>query len=71
MIFKWYLKTMLAFDELMKDQRGVTAVEYAIIGVAISAIVLVMFNGDLQDALKDAVSKISDNINSANDNTSK
>ncbi|NOH36006.1 Flp family type IVb pilin [Vibrio chagasii] len=70
MLLKWYVKTRLAFDKLAKDQRGVTAVEYAIIGVAISAIVLVMFNGELQDALKGAVSKISENINSAHNNTS-
>ncbi|MDN3683475.1 Flp family type IVb pilin [Vibrio sinaloensis] len=34
-----------------KDERGVTAIEYAIIGVAISAIVLAMFNSDLKKPL--------------------
>ncbi|MEZ9292336.1 Flp family type IVb pilin [Vibrio lentus] len=68
MLSNWYVKTKLTFEKLARDQRGVTAVEYAIIGVAISAIVLVMFNGELQEALIGAVSNISDNINSANTN---
>ncbi|MCB5362005.1 Flp family type IVb pilin [Vibrio splendidus] len=68
MLSNWYVKTKLTFEKLVRDQRGVTAVEYAIIGVAISAIVLVMFNGELQEALIGAVSNISDNINSANTN---
>ena len=39
-------------EEFIKDQRGVTAIEYAIIGVAVSAIVLAVFNGDLGTALE-------------------
>ncbi len=42
-------------DEFIKDQRGVTAIEYAIIGVAVSAIVLAVFNGDLGTALQGAM----------------
>lgn len=48
------------------DERGVTAVEYAIIAVAISAIVLAMFNGELNDALQEAMDTIAENINAAN-----
>ncbi|GIU51359.1 hypothetical protein TUM4438_40700 [Shewanella sairae] len=48
------------------DQRGVTAVEYAIIAVAMSAIVLAVYtNGDLGTAMTDAMSTVSENITGA------
>ncbi|WP_062665621.1 Flp family type IVb pilin [Grimontia celer] len=51
-----------------RDERGVTAIEYAIIGVAISAIVLaVITEGGLGQALSDAMDTIDSNIGSAND----
>lgn len=51
-----------------KKQLGVTAIEYAIIGVAISAIVLAMFNSDaLKGTLTGAVSTITSNIDAAKD----
>jgi pilus assembly protein Flp/PilA len=55
--------------QLVKDERGVTAIEYAIIGVAISAIVLSVFakDGQLGTALANAMTLISTNITSAND----
>ncbi|MGY3570038.1 Flp family type IVb pilin [Vibrio sp. SCSIO 43135] len=53
---------------LKNDERGVTAIEYAIIGVAMSAIVLAVFNGSLQDALEGAMTTISDHIGEAGDN---
>lgn len=68
MLTKLYVKTRLAMESFARDQRGVTAIEYAIIGVAVSAIVLVVFSGDngLKKALTDAVTTISTNITSAN-----
>ncbi|KKD60218.1 fimbrial protein [Grimontia sp. AD028] len=49
-----------------RDERGVTAIEYAIIGVAISAIVLaVITDGGLGQALSDAMTTIDTNIGSA------
>lgn len=68
MLTKAYVKTRLLVESFAKDQRGVTAIEYAIIGVAISAIVLAVFSqdGDLGKALKGAVTKISGNIDSVN-----
>ena len=48
-----------------QDKRGVTAIEYAIIGVAISAIVYSMFNTTLSSALTGAMSTISSNIDKA------
>lgn len=51
-----------------EDKRAVTAIEYAIIGVAISALVLAVFtkDGSLGTALNTAISTISTNIGSAN-----
>ncbi len=59
--FKLYLL------EFRNDQRGVTAVEYAIIAVAMSAIILVVFkNGALKEALETAVNAVKENIGKAN-----
>lgn len=53
-------------SKFTQDQRGVTAVEYAIIAVAMSAIVLAVYtNGDLGQAMQDAMSTVSGNINAA------
>ena len=52
--------------ELTQDRRGVTAVEYAIIAVAMSALVLAVYtNGDVKAALTDAMGTIKSNITSA------
>jgi len=66
MITALYIKTTNALSDFKKDQRGVTAIEYAIIGVAMSAIVLAVFNGSLETALKGAMTTISGNITKAN-----
>ncbi|MDN3698532.1 Flp family type IVb pilin [Vibrio cortegadensis] len=65
MLTKLFVKSTLALEEFKKDQRGVTAIEYAIIGVAVSAIVLALFNGNLKDALTNAMSSITQNIKDA------
>ncbi|EGR2795687.1 Flp family type IVb pilin [Vibrio navarrensis] len=69
MLTKVYVKTRLLLESFAKDQRGVTAIEYAIIGVAISAIVLAVFSGDngLKTALTTAISNITTKIGAAND----
>ncbi|MEZ8141111.1 fimbrial protein [Enterovibrio norvegicus FF-33] len=52
----------------INDERGVTAVEYAILGVAISAIILAAVANDstLGTAISNAMTQISTNITSAN-----
>lgn len=65
MITALYIKTTNALSDFKNDQRGVTAIEYAIIGVAMSAIVLAVFNTSLQKALEDAIGVIADNIGKA------
>jgi pilus assembly protein Flp/PilA len=70
MLTTLYVKAKLALEAFKNDERGVTAIEYAIIGVAISAIVLAIFNGTgtgtLQGALSGAMAKITASINAAN-----
>jgi len=70
MLTEMYVNTRLALESFAKDKRGVTAIEYAIIGVAISAIVLAVFNGQddeggLKGALTDAITTITENIRTA------
>lgn len=48
-----------------QDKRGVTAIEYAIIGVAMSAIVYTMFHGTLSGTLTSAMATITSNISGA------
>ena len=66
MLTKLYVNTRLLLESFAKDQRGVTAIEYAIIGVAISAIVLAVFQGtgdnSLQGSLQKAFTAITTNI---------
>ncbi|EEX34240.1 MULTISPECIES: Flp family type IVb pilin [Vibrio] len=66
MLKNFYIQFCHIMSKFHSDERGVTAVEYAIIAVAISAIVLAMFNGELNDALQTAMDTIADNINAAN-----
>ncbi|MDN2483734.1 Flp family type IVb pilin [Vibrio agarivorans] len=69
MLTKMFVNAQVALQNLKNDERGVTAIEYAIIGVAISAIVLLVFNGEddggLKGALQGAMETITSNINSA------
>ncbi len=66
MLTKLFVKSQLALQSFKNDERGVTAIEYAIIGVCMSAIVLAVFNGTLQEALQGAMDTISTNITAAN-----
>ncbi|KGY09506.1 Flp family type IVb pilin [Vibrio sinaloensis] len=66
MLTKAFVAAQSALYSFKKDERGVTAIEYAIIGVAVSAIVLAVFNSDLKTALTGAITKISGNIDKAN-----
>ncbi|WP_108652561.1 Flp family type IVb pilin [Dongshaea marina] len=64
-----YTKVKILSNEFFNDERGVTAVEYAIVGVAISAIVAAVMGegGVLNKALNHAVDTISANIDKAAD----
>ena len=68
MIINLYVKTKLAMENFISDNRGVTAIEYAIVGVAISSLVLLVFadqSKGLGLALTQAMVAISANVASA------
>ncbi|TFH90905.1 Flp family type IVb pilin [Vibrio ouci] len=65
MLTKAFVKTQLFIESFKNDERGVTAIEYAILGVCMSAIVLAVFNGSLKTALDSAIAAITRNINTA------
>ena len=50
-----FVKLQLALKQFKDDQRGVTAIEYAIIGVAIATIVGAVFATGDSDPLKTAL----------------
>lgn len=66
MLTNLFVKTQLFIESFKNDERGVTAIEYAILGVCMSAIVLAVFHDSLGDALQGAINNISTNINNAN-----
>lgn len=64
-ITKCYVNSLLRFEQFCRDQKGVTAIEYALIGVAMAtllAFVLGDENSGFLGALKDTFDKISDAI---------
>jgi pilus assembly protein Flp/PilA len=65
MLTKLFVKASVALEA--KKQQGVTAIEYAIIGVAISAVVLAVFStdGTFKSTLTGALSAINTNISAA------
>ena len=67
MLTRFYIRAKLFAEKLIHDQRGVTAIEYAIIAVAISTMLLTIFGtgGTLKTALNTAMTAISNNITSA------
>ncbi|MCY9845604.1 Flp family type IVb pilin [Vibrio caribbeanicus] len=64
LVLKAYVNYKLKLENLAKDERGVTAIEYAIIGVSIAAICAYVFgvDGPLATALKEAIEKIANYI---------
>lgn len=64
---KCYVAAQIRFHEFGKDQRGVTAIEYALIGVAMATL-LAFILGDQDSgflgALKDTFEKIKEAIES-------
>ena len=50
-----YVNIALFIEELLEDQRGVTAIEYALVAVAIATVVGVAFSADGTESLKGAL----------------
>ena len=69
MFTKLFINLSIAANRFAKDRQGVTAIEYAIIAVAVSALVLAVFSGDngLKTALTGAFSTVTENIGKADD----
>ncbi|MDP2573661.1 Flp family type IVb pilin [Vibrio penaeicida] len=67
MLTKLFVNAQFALEKFKKDERGVTAIEYAIIAVAISGIVFTVFSGNngLQGALEGAFGAIKTRLSQA------
>ena len=66
MLTKIYCQLAALLCALKNDQRGVTSIEYAVVGVAIAALVAGVFSGTdapLAQALREAFDAIADTIN--------
>ncbi|MGI9827679.1 Flp family type IVb pilin [Vibrio vulnificus] len=67
---EWKLNFNESICRLKEDDRAVTAVEYAIIAVAMSAVLLAIFkNGTLTGAITDAMDSVSSAISAENNST--
>lgn len=61
-----YIKGALFIEEFLEDQQGVTAIEYALVAVAIASVVGIAFSSDgtssllgaLQTAMKNLSAKL-------------
>jgi pilus assembly protein Flp/PilA len=62
MFLSTFVKAKLLLEEFKNDERGVTAIEYAIVGVAIATVVALVFGTDastgIGKALTGAISKM-------------
>lgn len=67
MFTKLFINLSIAANRFAKDRQGVTAIEYAIIAVAVSGVVLLVFSGEngLKESLDGAIDKIKENIDGA------
>ncbi|MEZ8851828.1 Flp family type IVb pilin [Vibrio cyclitrophicus] len=64
MITKLYVKTSTFLSQFKNDERGVTAIEYGLIGVAMAVLLAATLDssGGFIDALTKAFAKIAANI---------
>jgi Flp pilus assembly protein, pilin Flp len=66
-ITKWYVNGLLGFEQFCKNQKGVTAIEYALIGVAMASLLALILgdeNSGFLGALKETFDKIAEAIQS-------
>lgn len=66
MINKW-LRMNMYFQDLKKDERGVTAIEYGLIAAAMAVMLLAIFDGSgtFVTAIKNVFSSISSMLGAA------
>lgn len=60
MLTKLYVKASVALRSFAEDRQGVTAIEYAVVAVAIAGIAFTVFgsSGGLETALGNAMTKL-------------
>ena len=67
MMTKGYIAASLRIESFLKDQRGITAIEYALIGVAVASLLAVVLDNGSGSGflfeLKKAFEKIAASIN--------
>ena len=66
-ITKCYVKAQLRLEQFAHDQKGVTAIEYALIGVAMATLLAYILgdqNSGFLGAMKDTFDKIAEAIQS-------
>ncbi|BDP36035.1 Flp family type IVb pilin [Vibrio parahaemolyticus] len=68
MITKLYVTASNYLNNLRNDERGVTAIEYGLIAIAMATMLALVFynTGSLVDELKIGFDKITSALNSAN-----
>lgn len=67
MFLSTYIKAKLLLEEFARDERGVTAIEYAVLGVAVAAVIVAVFNGTGGNTLDGALTQGVKNIKAAMD----
>ena len=71
MITQLSISLLCAIKKFARNRQGVTAIEYAVIAVAVSAAVLAAFNTDgLSNALENAMNTVTTNIEAASGDNS-
>ncbi|WP_261858137.1 Flp family type IVb pilin [Photobacterium sanguinicancri] len=66
MVTEIYLKIKNLIADFIEDESGVTAVEYAVIAVAMSAVLLAVFKtGMMTEILNNAMTAIKANVDAA------
>ncbi len=73
MLTKLFVKGQILLNDLKNDQRGVTAIEYAVVAVAITGVVVAAFGGTsgttptgLSKAINDALAEVSKKLGTLN-----
>ena len=58
MLTQLYIRGQMLLDDLRNDQRGVTAIEYAVIAAAVAVVVIAVFDTVFQAKLLDKLNDV-------------
>ena len=59
---KLYIKSSLLLSDLKKDEKGVTAIEYALVAASLGMIISVAMAGDGPNSLKGTIETLFKNV---------